>query len=59
MPQRTGRLVRSFHHDTIKRILSMKKFFSAAATAVALFASAPSSAALINLDTLVGWDIQD
>ena len=37
----------------------MKKFLSAAATAIALFASAPSSAALINLDTLVGWDIQD
>ncbi len=37
----------------------MKKLLSAAATAVALFASAPSSAALINLDTLVGWDIQD
>jgi len=37
----------------------MKKLLSAAATAVALFASAPSSAALIDLDTLVGWDIQD
>jgi hypothetical protein len=37
----------------------MKKFLSAAATAIALFASAPSSAALINLDTLVGWNIQD
>lgn len=28
-------------------------------TLVALFFSVPSSAALINLDTLVGWDIQD
>ncbi|WP_287654150.1 PEP-CTERM sorting domain-containing protein [Accumulibacter sp.] len=37
----------------------MKKFLSAIATSIALFASAPASAALINLDTLVGWDIQD
>ncbi len=37
----------------------MKKFLSAVATSIALFASAPASAALINLDTLVGWDIQD
>lgn len=36
----------------------MKKTLLAAAT-MALFASTNATAALINLDTLVGWDIQD
>lgn len=60
MPQPAGQLVRSFVTNTYyKKVITMKKFLSAAAASIALFASAPSSAALINLDTLVGWDIQD
>ena len=38
-------------------MMKMKKLFATAS--IALFFSVPASAALINLDTLVGWNIQD